>query len=96
MQVEPHNVHFPDTVPQDHEWLGLCGNRGWVGLSKDKKMSWKDIVVRTIMIHRVKVFVCIGKYPHRQIAENLVNSRHRMDNSLSLPPFVTPLLTSPR
>ena len=79
MQVEPHNVHFPNTVPDDHVWLGLCGNKGWVGLSRDKEMGWKDIVVRTIMNQRVKAFVCIGKHPHARIAENLVNSMHRMD-----------------
>ena len=28
MQVEPHNAHFPNTVPDDHVWLGLCGNKG--------------------------------------------------------------------
>jgi hypothetical protein len=87
MLVEAHDTHYSNRVPDDEEWLRLCGERGWVGLSRDKEMQWKDIAVTTVMTYGVKAFVCIGKWPHPQIAQNIVNSRNRMDRVVRKHPF---------
>jgi hypothetical protein len=79
MLVHAHDEHFKE-APEDHECLTLCGERTWVGVSRDTDiMSWKnEVVITTIMSHHVKAFVCIGTYPHPQVARNLVNSQYRM------------------
>ena len=78
MAVHAHHEHFAH-APDDDEWLVLCGERGWIGVSRDKDiLNLKDIAVTTIMQHGVKAFVCIGQYRHPRIARNIVNSRHRM------------------
>jgi hypothetical protein len=80
MLVEPHNDHFQDeNPPDDHEWLRFVANRGWVGLTHDKRIRLTEVSTETLMTAGAKVFVCIGEYPFPQIAENIVNSRHRMD-----------------
>jgi predicted nuclease of predicted toxin-antitoxin system len=41
LKVEIHDDHFAKNAA-DIEWITEVGRRGWIILTKDAKISWKD------------------------------------------------------
>lgn len=78
IRVECHDDHFPETA-RDDEWLGVCGARGWVPLTKDTRIQYSPLAQRTIMEADVHLFVMIGRYSHARLARNFVNSLARVE-----------------
>lgn len=54
--VEVHDDHFPPNAP-DHEWLPVVGEKGWVVLTKDKRIRYRGLELKALEEARVKAFV---------------------------------------
>ena len=44
-----------ESVP-DTEWLELCGHRGWVVLTMDRRIRWRPTEIATVRRYNVKLF----------------------------------------
>jgi hypothetical protein len=80
MTLEFHDPLFPDPdrPALDHEWAALCAANGWIGLTKDKETNRSPLFLETVKATGAMVFVHIGAWTHEEIAQNVVNSRHKL------------------
>ena len=97
MIVKPHDAHF-STVPDDPTWLRFITEQGWVGLTKDNKITMSELSVRTIYDCGARLFICIGRYGHTELAQNIVRSRHKlkMFSEKHPAPFISRLYMAPQ
>lgn len=71
--VEAHDDHFGPTTT-DVEWLQAVSRRGWVVLSKNRRIRYTPLEIAALMESGVACFMLIGKRPHAELAENLVEA----------------------
>ena len=53
--VEVHADHFPAAAP-DADWLRVVGARGWIVLSKDKRIRYRRNETQALQTARVRAF----------------------------------------
>jgi hypothetical protein len=58
--VVVHDDHFPADAP-DEEWLREVGQRGWIVLTRDKMIRYRDTERAAIIRAGVRAFVLRGK-----------------------------------
>lgn len=94
LSIECHAEHFEATAP-DHEWLEYCGERGWIPLTKDKRIGYSELAKNVIMNSEVQLIVLIGSYSHSKLARNVVHSVKTIERFLEQheDPFITRLYT---
>ena len=73
LRVECHDDYFEDGT-DDSVWLSLCGERGWIAVTKDKRIRSEDRNIISIVENRAIVLTLIGSWSHDMLATNLVNS----------------------
>ena len=54
--VEVHDDHFPSDA-LDETWLGVVGERGWVVLTKDRRIRYRTTALSVMRAAGVRVFV---------------------------------------
>lgn len=96
MEVEAHGTHFRPTA-EDHKWLGRLAKSGWVGISKDDRIRYSPLAVETVMRSGSKLFIAIGTYTHEKLAQNILHSRHKLDQFVRKhrDPFIARLYMAP-
>lgn len=78
-QIQHHGDHFAQNTP-DAEWLQNVGNRGWVVLTKDKKIGRNELELRAIACANVKVFsLASGNLTGQQMAHTFVNGLEKLE-----------------
>lgn len=90
IKVEVHDDHLPNTAP-DEEWIALVGERGWVALTKDKRIRYRRAEIRSVLANAARLIVIqINNVKASEIAEVLVRSRRRIARFTAKrePPFV--------
>ena len=60
VRVEPHDDHFQPNAP-DAVWLAEVGRRGWVVLTKDKRIRYRVNELHALMTGKVCAFVLTAK-----------------------------------
>jgi len=59
VEVQVHDDHFaPDE--RDEDWLRKVGQRGWIVLTKDHRIRYRELEVAAILKARVCAFVLTG------------------------------------
>jgi hypothetical protein len=58
-KVERLTRHFPKGV-EDHTWLALAGTRGWVVLTRDKRIRYRRLERLALQAAGVRAFVFTG------------------------------------
>ena len=58
-RVECHDDHF-DQAALDADWLTVIGKRGWVALSKDNKVRYRDTERAAVLSAKVAYFIFRG------------------------------------
>lgn len=54
--VEIHDDHFPPDAPDAH-WLAAVGQRGWVVLTKDRRIRYRTLERAALLMAGVRAFV---------------------------------------
>jgi predicted nuclease of predicted toxin-antitoxin system len=54
--VEVHDDHF-DQAAKDEEWLQHAGENGWIVLTKDSKIRYREPEIAAILHYKVRAFV---------------------------------------
>jgi hypothetical protein len=72
IQHQRHGQHFaPGT--QDTVWLPVIGEKGWILLTKDKRIRFNDLEKATVIAYRVrKFYFTSGNYSGAEMAIMLV------------------------
>jgi hypothetical protein len=89
LSVERHADHFPpDTA--DEVWLEAVGRRGWVALTHDRRIRYKQNEREAVMRHGVALLVIVGAVPFADLARAFVVTRPRIEEFLRVqtPPFI--------
>lgn len=72
--AEPHDHHFPTDAP-DHLWLQAVGAKGWVVISKDRRIRHRGAERAAVEHARVALFIFRGgSMRGEEIAQVLVNA----------------------
>jgi len=58
LKVEAHADHFDHDAP-DTEWLGRCGEEGWVVLAKDRAIKKNPLERQALISHGLAAFFLI-------------------------------------
>lgn len=76
--VEIHDDHLPVDAP-DEDWIKLISSRGWVGLTKDKRIRYRTAEISTIKEFQARVIVIRSKnQTGTELAEILVKHHSRI------------------
>ena len=59
-QIELHDDHFPQDA-QDQTWLAEAGKRGWVVLTKDKRLRYRTVETHALITAKVRAFVLTAR-----------------------------------
>ena len=98
MKHERHGQHFvPGT--EDTEWLPLVGERGWVLLTKDKRIRYNELEKAAVRQHKIREFYfSSGNFSGAEMAEMLIASLRDMVRVFRRydPPFIAGVSKSGR
>lgn len=81
LRVECHDDYFADGT-KDSDWLSHCGEKGWIAITKDKRIRSEDRNIISIVKNRAIVFTLIGSWSHDMLAMNLVNSVYVVESKI--------------
>jgi hypothetical protein len=89
IDVERHTDHFAPDCPDD-EWLGEVANRGWIGLTHDRRIRYKPNEIAAIVRHNASLLVVIGDAPYHDLARSFVKTMPRVLAFVAThrPPFI--------
>jgi hypothetical protein len=90
IQHQRHGQHFaPGT--QDTVWLPVIGEKGWILLTKDKRIRFNDLEKEAVVAYRVREFYFTsGNYSGAEMALMLVAALPEMIRlcGKQAPPFI--------
>jgi hypothetical protein len=88
LTVERHADHFADDAA-DETWLEEIGKRGWIVLTRDRRIRYKPNELDAVVRHGVGLLVIVGKAPLSDLARAFVATLPRVENFLNRrkPPF---------
>ncbi len=75
--VEFHDDHFREGAPDDSEWLTLIADRGWVGITHDRKIrrDHRPLIERS----EARVIIVVGRRPLQEQAGNFIATYSRIE-----------------
>ncbi|MBW3671369.1 MAG: hypothetical protein KY432_06820, partial [Acidobacteria bacterium] len=74
-------THFPPACP-DPVWLEEVGKRGWIALTHDQRIRYKQNERAAVIDHRVILLVLVGKARFPELAESFVSTYDRIQRFL--------------
>lgn len=91
MTVEVHDDHFRQDAP-DEEWLGAVGRKGWVVLTKDTRIRYRETERAALLNAGVRAFVLTsrGDLNGEELATAFLSARSAIARFLKEfpPPFI--------
>lgn len=89
-EVEVHDDHFsPDA--KDQEWLTQVGRKGWVVLTKDKKIKYRALELAAVLAVKARVFtLSAGSVQGPEMAQVFVKAMPKIADYVkaNLPPYI--------
>lgn len=89
LTVHKHGQYFAPTG-SDEEWLEFVGRNGWVAVTHDRQIRYKENEKAAVVAHGVRLLVVIGHAPFPQLAKHFVDTIPRIETFLAgkHPPFI--------
>ena len=78
ISVEGHGDHFRNDA-KDEDWIVEVGKRGWVVVTRDKRIRYKPNELAAVKTAGIAMFVLSGKAPHPVLAQNFVYTIDRIE-----------------
>jgi hypothetical protein len=82
LRVERHDDHFDQLTP-DSEWIAQIGRRGWVAVTRDKRIRYSPLALETLMTSGARLFVIVGRLKNEEAAATFVRQRNKVERLLS-------------
>lgn len=89
-RVEIHDDHFDQSAP-DEEWLSNVGSRGWVVITQDRRIRYRQTEIQALVQGGVRAFVlAAGHMRGEEAAESIVQAMPEILRTIRdfEPPFV--------
>ena len=89
-QVEVHDDHFTADA-KDEQWLTEVGRKGWVVLTKDKKIKYRVVELRAVVATNAKVFtLTAGSVQGSEMADIFIKAIPKIKAYVesNAPPFI--------
>jgi hypothetical protein len=77
LRIEQYADHFSDTA-LDEDWLPLVGERGWIALTHDRRISLNPLQTEVSMRSGVRLFILRGKVSTHLLAQNFLTVEPRV------------------
>lgn len=78
IKVEVHDDHLPNDAP-DEDWIALVAERGWVAITKDKRLRYRAAEIRSVRENAARLIVIRAKNATGSVsAEILVKGYRRI------------------
>jgi len=93
---ERHGGYFASGA-EDAEWLPLVGTKGWVLVTKDKRIRYNELEIAAVLQNSVREFYFTsGNYSGAEMAEILVAALSEMGKFFRRhkPPFIASISKS--
>jgi hypothetical protein len=93
---ERHGDYFASGA-EDTDWLPFVGGKGWVVVTKDKKIRYNELEITAVLQHRVREFYFTsGNYSGADMAEILIAALREMGKFFRehKPPFIASIAKS--
>lgn len=79
MLVEVHDDHFAQDCTDEH-WLREAGKKGWLVLTKDKRIRYRTAERLALQVNGVKAFVLTGgDLTGAEMAETFLKTRAKIE-----------------
>ena len=95
---ERHGQHFsPGT--QDTAWLPFVGEKGWILITKDKRIRFNDLEKEAVLTYRVRQFYFTsGNYSGTEMATMLIAALPEIMGlcETQVPPFIASITKAGR
>jgi len=94
--VEVLDDHFEPNA-SDEEWLRFIGQKGWIAITKDKRIRYRTPALEVIREEKVKLFMYNkGNLTGQQMVEILVKAIPRIKTFIAKhePPFIVTMTKS--
>lgn len=92
LRVERHDEHFRQDAP-DEAWLRKVGQKGWVAVTRDRRIRYKPNELAAVVAHNVGLLVVIGSVPTPELARAFVATLGAIERFVARtdPPFIAKL-----
>lgn len=89
LTVERHAAHFDETCP-DEEWLAEVGKKGWIAISRDRRIRYKPNEKQAVIRNGVSLLVLVGKGAIPELAQNFIATLPQIETFLAAnkPPVI--------
>ena len=89
-QVEVHDDRF-NIDAKDQEWLAAVGRKGWVVLTKDKRLKYRKVELAAVVAAKARVFaLTAGSVQGSEMADIFVRAMPKIKAYVeaSSPPYI--------
>jgi uncharacterized protein with PIN domain len=91
LKVEVHDDHFAQNAP-DPEWLSVAGKNGWIVVTRDERIRYREAEKQAIRRAKVGAFVLAarGDLKIEMLAEVLLKAMTKIRRTITdqKPPFI--------
>ena len=94
--VEVHDDHFPPDAP-DNVWLSDVSRRGWIVLTKDKRIRYRASELAAVTATKARVFtLTAGSIQAREMAEIFILAMEKVQAFVARnsPPYIATISRS--
>lgn len=94
--VEIHDDHFSE-ITTDSKWLSFIGKKGWIVLTKDKRIRHRENEKLMVLENKVGMFVLTrGEYTSKEMGNIILKATGKIQRFVSnnKPPFIVSISKS--
>ncbi len=94
LKIEVHDDYFPPDCKDEH-WLRIVGARGWIVLTNDRRIRYRDTELSALLSSGVRAFAFrSGNLTAQEMADIFLKSARQISNLLEKKsgPFVASIL----
>lgn len=81
LRVERHDDHFGQ-LTSDREWIAEVGRRGWVAVTRDKRIRYSPLALDTLKESQARLFVIVGRLTTEDAAAVFVRHQRQIETLL--------------
>lgn len=77
LHVERADDHFRNDTPDD-DWLPIVASRGWVAVTRDKRIRYSPLALTALMTSGARLFVIVGNLTAADTATLFLRHKNRI------------------